>query len=84
LFSIPILDIAPLSATVDAIVPFLIPSLISSSLTPITSIGVAGRAISLVLLPCSFSLLFRTNQSQRALILFLASSGVAGEISMVI
>ena len=35
LSSVPILDVAPLSATVDAIVPFLIPSLKSLSLTPI-------------------------------------------------
>ena len=34
--SVPILDVAPLSATVDAIFPFIIASLISSSLIPIT------------------------------------------------
>ena len=82
--SVPMLDVAPLSATVDAMVPFLIASRISSSFMPITCIVVAVRVFSPVLLHCSFSLRFRTIRSQRALILFLVAAGVDGEISIVV
>ena len=82
--SVPILVVAPLSATVDAIVPFLMASFISSSLIPIMWVVVVGGALLSVLLHCSLSCHFFTIRSQRALTLLCVAAGVEGEISIVV